>query len=62
MSAKLMCVDRMSGEKFAVDADGDIRDQIEAYIRDGIDGDTGAVAYDVRCDDGSAYEGEVEAG
>ena len=53
------CLDRCSGERFTVrggDEDA-AADAVEAYIRDGIDDDTGEVDYDVVATavDGSEY-------
>lgn len=60
------CYDRCSGERFEVhggDEDA-IRQGVEAYIREGIDTDTGSVDYDVEATavDGSSYHfaGTVE--
>lgn len=59
------CADRLSGERFEVRGrdESDIGQAVEDYIRDGIDTDTGTVAYDVTCTavDGSEYvfSGEV---
>jgi hypothetical protein len=53
------CHDRCSGERFEVHGSDEdaIRQEVEAYIRDGIDADTGSVDYDVvaTAADGSEY-------
>lgn len=43
------CCDRMSGERFEVHGSDEatIQEAVEAYIREGIDTDTGSVGYDV---------------
>jgi hypothetical protein len=53
------CYDRLSGERFRVDAD-DAERQIHAYIRAGIDSDSGSVAYEVETDDDCTYTGVVD--
>lgn len=53
------CHDRGSGERFEVHGSDEatIQEAVEAYIRDGIDADTGEVEYDVLATavDGSEY-------
>lgn len=58
----ILCLDRPSGERFSVPAGDDtaIVAAIEEYIRAGIDGDTGTVAYDVETDDGRHFAGLVD--
>ena len=48
------CHDQISGERFSVHVDDvdELEDAVEEYIRDGIDADTGSVAYDVVATDG----------
>jgi hypothetical protein len=43
------CYDRCSGERFEVSGgeEAAVQKEIEAYLRDGINADTGAVQYDV---------------
>ena len=56
----MKCHDLLSGERFDVEPDGDVPDQIEEYIQDGIDQDTGSVEYRVETDAGEMYVGIVE--
>lgn len=55
----MKCYDRLSGERFEVSGEDPVS-EIERYIREGIDSDTGRVGYEVECDDGTYYEGEVD--
>lgn len=53
------CHDRCSGERFEVHGSDEetVQEAVEAYIREGIDADTGDVEYDVLATavDGSEY-------
>lgn len=54
----MKCYDKMSGEVFEIPG-LDCQTEIEQWVRDGIDEDTGIVGYDVDTDDGENYTGEV---
>jgi hypothetical protein len=60
MATKMVnCHDSLSGETFAVRDGENIVQRIADYIRDGIDADSGTVAYRVRTDDGRFFAGKV---
>ena len=50
----MKCDDKMSGETFEI-AGKDIATEIEQWILDGIDSDSGPVAYDVDTENGENY-------
>jgi len=55
----MACHDKLSGENFDIQGE-DIRSEIEQWVRDGIDSDSGIIAYNVDVDNGENYAGEVD--
>lgn len=55
----MKCRDLLSEELFEIDGD-DVVAEIEQWVRDGIDADSGVTDYYVLTEDGEIYRGEVD--
>lgn len=57
----IKCRDSLSGEEFEVadGSDAEVEASIVAYIRDGMDDDSGTIEYDVTTSDGRYFGGAV---